>query len=177
MSMEHKAFVFDYERFATDLCPLLEKSLRRGAIDELRAFIERHHDKLVDPYEGQPLGGDWEGSIPSPDPHQYGDFALTLYYDPRADIGLGCAWEAAQKAIARHGGPVVAVLGSPVGPSSEPFDPGKMGAYFQSSGGVRKRLAELRALLRNGIYDDNCRKVIEMLEAAERARKGLYLTF
>src|SRR5262245_4292434 len=130
--MEHKAFIFDYEPFERELLPLLKEGLLTNHCNGVITFIRQNVESLTDPYEGEPLEEDWEDMIETPDAHQYGDFALTKYYAPSNDIGLGYSWQAIQDVIDTDRN-VSPILGAVVGNPDDPFDPGKMGAYFQSS--------------------------------------------
>ena len=132
MSMSHKAFVFDYDGFQSELRGLLEHSLQTGNAALLNEFINARRSELKDPYEGEPLDEGWESLLECKDAHQYGDFALTLYYGPSCDIGLGTDWQSIREALTLEGIGNQALIGEPVGPASRPFDPGKMGSYFQS---------------------------------------------
>src|SRR5256885_898845 len=80
--MEHKAFLFAYDSFNAELRPVLEHALRSRDYGPLVSFISDNLADLRDPYEGRPLGADWEAMIETHDAHQYGDFSLTKYYDP-----------------------------------------------------------------------------------------------
>src|SRR5262245_21828213 len=140
--MEHKAFLFAYEPFDAELRPLLEDDLRNHNYRKVRAFALANLDTPRDPYEGEPLRADWESLIETRDTHQYGDFALTKYYDPIADIGLGQSWEGLQELIEGEV-PRSPLLGSTIGPIGEPFDPGKMGSYFQNPGDVTRNYKHL----------------------------------
>jgi hypothetical protein len=75
VSTEHKAYAFAYKPFSTELKPVLEAALASGNCRELIDFIERERSNLTDPYEGEPLGDDWEQLMEFKDAHQYGDFA------------------------------------------------------------------------------------------------------
>src|SRR5579859_5274373 len=48
-------------------------ALVTGDCAGLVSFINANLDSLRDPYEGEPLGTDWEGMIETQDAHQYGD--------------------------------------------------------------------------------------------------------
>src|SRR5215468_5200920 len=157
MSMSHKAFVFDYEAFESQLRAILERALRTRDVGEIRAFIMANRAALRDPYEGEPLGADWEDLLERKDVDEYGDFALTRYYDPTRDIGLGDDW---------HEVPERMILGVPLVVEGRAFDPGKQGSYFQPPALVQAHLQALGADLE---------PVRKMLEAA--AGKGLYVTF
>lgn len=130
--MEHKAFLFDYASFERELRSQLEQALANGNVAPLESFINANLRSLRDPYEGLPLGEDWRARIESEDAHQYGDLALTKYYLPTDDIGLGLGWERVQNLIAAARLAVSPILGTIVGPQANPFDPAKLGSYFQS---------------------------------------------
>ena len=115
--------------------------------------------------------------IETPDPHQYGDFALTKYFDPTADIGLGAAWEELQDLFANNSTLTESpILGSTIGPTEEPFDPSKMGSYFQSARQARENCKYLLGLAINEQTED-LQRAIQMLNEAVVAEKGLYITF
>jgi hypothetical protein len=178
MSMEHKAFLFDHDKFQKDLEVILVEALDSNEVDALRNFIIDNLDNLKDPYEGEPLDLEWEAMIEPKDAHQYGDFALTLYYDPQADIGLGYEWDIQDSLPDDNAFESSPVLGIPLGKNSNVFDPGKMGSYFQSPNLVQTNLASL-----NSIYstkpdqEEFLQPAIDMLGEAEKEKKGLYITF
>lgn len=174
--MEHKAFLFDFEKFSGELLPILEHAVATGDCEQLRDFILTNRVELSDPYEGEPLGDEWEAMIETRDPHQYGDFALTKYYSPTEDIGLGFTWREAQE---RLGGVLQQgespILGIPLISDGNIFDPGKMGSYFQPADVVRRNLRILEALRRD--IGEICDKPIQLLRLAADLGKGLYITF
>lgn len=179
--MEHKAFVFNCEGFERELKGILEEELHTDSYLRLREFILKNIDHIKDPYEGNILDEDWELMIENDDPHQYGDFALTKYYEPLDDIGIGMNWEKLQDIV---GGLAIEgespILGTTVGSSDNPFDPGKMGAYFQSLSKVKQNLKFLNELKKEGADRDievELKTSIKMLKAANEAKKGLYVTF
>lgn len=176
--MEHKAYVFDYERFSRELAGLLEASLEDGRTDRLRRFVVDHRDQLKDPYGGEPLDADWESLIETRDVHQYGDFALTKYYDPGEDVGLGRDWERVRAVFAREQpGDLTLFLGAPLGPKDRLFDPGKLGSYFQTPDRVRAHLDLLRPLRSRIPLGDVLPSLIAMFDRAAAEGKGLYVTF
>jgi hypothetical protein len=178
MSMSHKAFVFDYESFQSELRDLLERSLESGAVEPLKDFIETHRSRLKDPYEGEPLAPDWESLVEYKDVHQYGDFAITRYYEPDKDIGLGLSWQEAEETLKENALGEDVVLGTPIGPEGRLFDPGKMGSYFQSPVTTRDHLRSVKELVRQRPdLDQRLGPVLAMLERAVTAGKGLYTTF
>ena len=180
MSFEHKAFVFDSDGFNRELRPLLESALHSGGIEQIRMFIVSNKSSLVDPYEGGALGDDWEDMIEDKDVHQYGDFAITKYYSPAEDRGLGTEWECIKNIIldASELG-YSPILGLPVGTDGEFFDPGKMGSYFQSEEEVRESLNSLKKYELS--VPDGSRELFEefkgLLDQAVNEQKGIYVTF
>src|SRR5262249_8215566 len=92
MAMEHKAYAFDWSRFEFDLHPLLAEALTTNGTTELQAFIDQHLAELTDPYEGESLSADWRETLGNRDVHEYGDYALTRFYDPADCWGIGYEW-------------------------------------------------------------------------------------
>ena len=177
MSTEHKAFIFDYENFLVELKPILEGALTSGDCSGLEFFIDRNFDLLSDPYEGEKLTHDWRRMMEEVDAHQLGDFALTKYYDPSSDFGLSYDWREVQDLLdKRFGLGVITVLGEPVGPPDNVFDPGKMGAYFQSAESVAVSFEMLNGNM-NSNTKENIRRFIGMLEQAASQKMGIYVTF
>jgi len=174
--MEHKAFLFDYESFERELRPSLEDALATGDTSRLESFISTNLGALRDPYEGQPLLPDWASLIEVHDAHQYGDFALTKYYRPTDDIGLGSDWERVHDLAASSSRTESPILGATVGPSDAPFDAGKMGSYFQSPRSVRENYEYLLDLAKT-THSADLKKATEMLAEAARNNAGLYVTF
>lgn len=180
MSFEHKAFIFDFDSFDSELRPLLEASLRSGNIEPLRCFILSNKELLVDPYEGDALDDDWEDMIEDMDAHEYGDFALTKYYSPKDDHGLGVKWADFQEKISNRGKLNISpFLGAPVGVDGEFFDPGKMGSYFQTTHEVGESLKKIEGV--KGEMQDDLIEELESYESflsqANSVKKGIYVTF
>jgi hypothetical protein len=174
VSMQHKAFLFDYEQFECELLSILETALKTQEIASLRSFITSNLDALSDPYEGDRLNDGWEALVETRDVHQYGDFAITKYYDPCSDIGLGDVWEGVQQFIAADLALSPSpILGRVIGTEASTFDPGKMGSYFQSGQEARRNYESLATLAGRPGLDD----AIEMMKRAVESRQGLYVTF
>ena len=172
--MEHQAFVFDYERYESELSRTLYEALRGGSLEELTDFIARHWSRLRDG-EGEPLSSGWHSLVDPQDAHQYGDLALTKFYDPCANIGLGYDWEPLVQALERSSASSAIVLGTPFGPPENPFDPGKMGSYFCSARNAEANHTKLRELQKAlGTCGE---RAIQMFHAAIATGKGLYATF
>jgi hypothetical protein len=177
--MEHKAFVLDYEAFANQLSDILRTALVTNNDDDLAHFIEANISSLKDPYEGDPLDSSWQDLVETEDAHTYGDFALTKFYDPVSDIGLGYNWEGVQNLLNDvSSGLGAAILGSPFGPANNHFDPGKMGSYFQTPSEVQKSLSLLTNLVQQKPeLSAGLSGAIEMVRQAAENGKGLYVTF
>jgi hypothetical protein len=173
--VEHKAFVFDFTGFDGELRSILEKALEDHSVEGLASFIDENLGSLTDPYEGEPLSDTWREAIEAPDAHQCGDFALTKYYSPREDIGLGYGWEKVQELLLEQLGNDAPLLGSTVGPPGNLFDPGKMGSYFQSGPQVEMNLQALTRLRVSGDVAASVERLRTTLESA--VGRGLYVTF
>ncbi len=131
MSMDHKAFAFDWNAFRTDrLHDILYEALESGMTSVLVAYINDHRESVRTPCEGAALEPDWQDSLENNDVQELGDYALTRFYDPCEDLGLGPCWTKAIETIpeAYH----AIVLGGALGPKESPFDPGRQGSYFQT---------------------------------------------
>lgn len=176
MAMLHKAFMFDFAGFEAELKATLVGSLLSGETEPLKTFIEENMRFLEHPDGEGPLQDEWREQIPAEDVHAYGDVALTKYYDPEGDIGLDEDWQELQDILAEYISDESPILGLPLGPPGNVFDPGRMGSYFQSESDVVRNLAFLGSLDEK-IFRETSSEAIEMLTIASRGGKGLYVTF
>jgi hypothetical protein len=179
MPMHHKAYAFDWRAFQRDDLPgLLLRALETGDPSGLAAYVERHRELLKDPDEGDPLGEGWKEWLGNRDVHEYGDYALTRFYDPNADGGLGYCWNEIDDALPGHG--QLALLGSPFGPRHHRFDPGRYGSYFQTLRQVAESLTCVRGFDLTWL-DEHDRgflgRFIQLLEECVASGQGLYVTF
>lgn len=179
MPSTHRAFVFDLDRFDAELRPILEESLQTRDPAPLRAFVETHRADLRDPYAGEPLDAEWENLLETRDVQEYGDFALTRYYDPAADVGLGDRWPALEELLVREApAGTDLTMGEPVGPPMFPFDPGGLGAYFLSNADARLRLDTLQQLVdADAALREPLQPAIKMFAAIAASGRGAYVTF
>jgi len=143
MSMSHKAYAFEWLAFDLGLRVVLERGLVDRNPQELLMLIERERSSFKDPYEGEPLGENWQATLENPDEHAVGDYALTRYYEPSSDFGLGDEWWEIGSAISEAARS--ALLGNPIGPAANRFDPGRQGSYFQTAEQCRVSLQILEA--------------------------------
>jgi hypothetical protein len=141
--MEHKAYAFDWRAFEFDLLPLLVDSLLAKETGGLVAYIDQHRNELTDPDEGQPLPVDWRNTLGNRDVHEFGDYALTRFYDPDDCWGVGYTWAHLSDELPEPAANVL--LGFTVGPAAHRFDPGRYGSYFQTPELVHESLAVLEA--------------------------------
>jgi hypothetical protein len=170
MPMEHKAYAFDWSRFEFDLHPLLVDALAAHDTTGLEAYIDQHLADLTDPYEGEPLSANWRDTLENRDVHEYGDYALTRFYDPSDGWGIGYEWARLSEELPEPA--ATAMLGFPVGPQENLFDPGRYGSYFQTPRRVRESLVALQP--------HGCPALARYLELLERCvgeRRGVYVTF
>jgi len=178
MGMRHHAYLLDDAGFEAALRPVLLRALSDGGTGELVAFIRQHRAELTDPYEGQPLGEDWEAQVEVRDSHQYGDFALTRYYRVAEDRGVGEQWRFVAEVLQHVVGTEVMLLGTPLGPRANVFNPGKLGAYFQTPAEAARNLLLLKAAIRKTpSAEEPLAPLLSLLKEAVAARKGLYITF
>lgn len=171
MSMQHKAFRFDWDAFNAELRERLHHALLTNDPSQLTSYINSDVSEFSDPYDGDTLTTDWVQLLSDPtDVHEIGDYALTRFYDPTADFGVGDAWmEIGQELedAQRH-----ALLGRAIGPTSNPFDPGKMGSYFQTT----KDVVHSRSTL-FGVKKDGLTEFLGLLGRCVSLGRGVYVTF
>jgi hypothetical protein len=170
MSMSHKAYAFDWRGFELDLRPLLEDALVADNTGLLETFIDDHREVLTDPYEGEPLSDDWRAALENRDVHEYGDYALTRFYNPADDCGIAEEWMRISERLSRPA--ANALLGCPVGPPNRLFDPGRQGSYFQTPAQVPESLAILNPL---GVPE--LAPFAGLLERCAAEGCGVYVTF
>jgi hypothetical protein len=179
MSMSHKAYAFDRSAFERDkLHGLLPGALSADDPAELARYIEAHRTELKDPYEGAPLPEDWQDMLGNRDVQEYGDFALTRFYDPAEDWGVGDAWMAIDRRLPEAD--QAALLGSPFGPLGAYFDPGCLGSYFQTPPQVVASLDRVRRSPWPDLEDDpreSLKRFEALLARCTESGSGLYITF
>lgn len=178
MSIEHKAFIFDYEMFELELKDILELAIDSNDSTGLKQFIDLNINDITDPYEGERLSENWYEMLESENAQHYGDFALTKFYNPTEDIGLGYEWIKIEDMLSNNIGESISILGKPIGKIDNYFDPGKMGSYFQSLSMLVNSRNEIILLKKNNkkLFEILV-PVIQMFDSAIRSEKGLYVSF
>lgn len=179
--MDRKAFIFDYLAFIEQLSSLLEEALLTNKTEGLISFIEDNIVSLKDPYEGEPLDSSWEDLMEDlKDVHNYGDFALTKFYDPANSIGLCYDWQQIDDILSRELSvdPLDIILGHSFGPDDNHFNPGRMGSAFQSPEQVKDNIQIIQKLIeQKPDLAIDLKDLLSMLKQAEASEKGLYTTF
>ncbi|NES98279.1 MAG: hypothetical protein F6K32_24455 [Desertifilum sp. SIO1I2] len=177
--MNHQAFVFDHNAFIKELSNILEKALRTNESHELIDFIDKNILSLKDPIEGEALDFDWRKIIHTADISQYGDLALTKYYDPKRNIGVGYDWMLLSDFILeKFTIDDSLLLGMPFGLSENHFNPGLMGSYFQSPEQVQWNAEIIKTLSKEQL--ELLPQIVllkRMFLKALALKKGLYITF
>jgi hypothetical protein len=74
--------------------------------------------------------------------------------------------------------PLNIILGYSFGPDNNYFDPGRMGAFFQSPEQVKNHLQILQNFIeQKPDFAIKLKDLLSMLEQAEASEKGFYTTF
>lgn len=95
--MEHKAFVFDTEKFHAEIEPVMKDSIKNTEV--AHQYICNHLDVLQSPYTGDELDEGWEEEFGELTLQVYFDILLTACYDVEDDRGLGEMWDAVNEVI------------------------------------------------------------------------------
>jgi hypothetical protein len=170
MPMDHKAYRFNWPSFDLDLRGILTQALADNNPAALEAYINEHLAELKDPNHWGSLSGDWRNGLENRDVHEYGDYALTRFYDPSDCRGIGYGWSTLSEELPQQA--AMAMLGIPIGPPKKLFDPGRYGSYFQTPELVRKSLSALEPYTRPDLTT-----YLELLKRCVRERCGVYVTF
>lgn len=194
MSMEHKAFLFNTEKFHERIEKVMEQSIENSAF--AKQYINQHYNEFCSPYTGITLKVDWEKELVNGTLQEYFDFLLTACYEVNTDMGLGYMWDVLNEGIAMLNVfdlPQIVVLGNLLRVGSIQVNPGGMGLGIVESDQIfeiQKKLLknkgkveelEIKDLLYADVtreevaeaYDDLC----NIYEEAMRQGKGLMFTF
>jgi len=173
MSMWHKAYIFDWQAFERDpLYGLLLTALKTDDPADIARYIDIHRGEIKDPYEGESLGLDWQNMLENRDVNEYGDFALTRFYDPAKDRGIAGSWLGIDARL--KGADRMALLGFVLGEPARAFDPGRQGSYFQTPDQV---LDSLQRVERLSFQMGELQSFKQLLLDCTKHSRGLYVTF
>ena len=164
MSKHHQAFVFDEAAFRRELAPLLD----RQADAALESFINDHRARLRDPETGAALELSWRQEPENEGFARRAALALTAFYDPTANIGLGSSAQKCRFAL------------MDLYPEGRVFvGGGSLGVpegHFQSAGYVAESVVILERLqAEHRQKADVIDPVLTMLQAALHTGRGLYI--
>jgi hypothetical protein len=168
--MEHKCFSFDWDRFESELKQILEDALHTGSVEHLISFITKNLPELTDPYDGYSLKDNWQKMLINRDVLEYGDYALTKYYDVQDDHGLGYTWTDLSDQLPPDA--ARALLGFPISSGNSIFDPGRMGSYFQTPVEIQQSITVLSKVNYEAV--NNFRSI---LQECNQKNLGVYITF
>ena len=166
MSLDHKAYFFDWRSFSTEMLPWFRDALARSDCNSFYAFVLSNRDYCRSPYEGEPLGAGWEKEVDVNDLQQLADFALTKYYDPSQNRGLSAMWIELDDTLSPE------LKKTLTGFAIEGFDPGLQGSYFLTPEDARS-YAKMLQTTSNVL----AREYGQFLECAANGSRGVYITF
>ena len=179
--MIHKAFIFDYDNFKSQLKEILINSLLTKQKWDLIKFIKHNFPEIKDPDLGFPLDQTWEELTSKTDIYEFADFALTKFYEPANDIGLNSEWQETQEALKDIFEIVESdniIWGDPIGMNNIYFRPKKKGSYFQTPQQILSNVELVnKCLEKRPEYFHNLKYLLFMLKSAANYQKGLYITF
>ena len=181
MAMKHKAFIFDYDNFASQLKEILINSLLTKQKWDLIKFIQHNFREIKDPDQGCPLDQTWEELTSRNNVCEFADFALTKFYEPANNIGLNSEWQETKEALKDIFEIVESdniILGDLVGMNNIYFNPKKTGSYFQTPQQIVSNIEIVNQCLeKKPEYFHDLKYLLFMLKSAANYQKGLYITF
>jgi hypothetical protein len=198
MSMEHKAFLFETSKFFGELAPIIFRAARNNDKDLLRSFINSRIGVVRSPYTGEFLKGNWEQELENGDLQELADFAMTCYYNPQEDRGLGYDWDPLLESLRMSStafDPGYVILGRQITDGQFVLDPGRMGTGIVQAEDVPGITVELRRLKPDMLvrkiqnnpkvlypvseeeFISSCRDLDTLYQDAARSNKGLLMTF
>lgn len=116
------------------------------------------------------MSADWQEALENRDLHEYGDYALTRFYNPTDCSGVGYEWVRLSDNLPEPA--AKAMLGFSIGPPERLFDPGRYGSYFQTPTLVRESLSILQPFRMPELA-----RFMELLEQCAAEGRGIYATF
>jgi hypothetical protein len=176
--MTYHGFLFDYNAFERELKPLLEKALKSGKTAALEKFIDKHHASLTSVMTGEKLTASWREEFEEATATEYGEVALSKYFDEEEDNLVMGKWHRFVAAFEKVGGEEGIALGETIGPADKPFDPTSQGCYFQSPKQVEENLKALGLWHEvEGPLPKELKELREMFQTIHKEGKGLYVKF
>lgn len=182
MSMNYKAYMFDYDKFQDELGNQLYGALEKNDSTTLVKYIDENVKVLKIPSDGRLIDSSWRLLLPNWTVQLYGDLAITKFYNPGLGILIGPLWLPIDEFLhTKLGEDTTILFGKPFGPDNNPFDPGVMGSYFQSPQEVQTNFTLLHDLVSDNPellqQYDSFDEIIDLFGNSARNQKGLYVTF
>ncbi|HIR53731.1 MAG TPA: hypothetical protein IAB39_10130 [Candidatus Onthovicinus excrementipullorum] len=184
--MEHRAFLFDTEKYHAEIEQMILDAGSRGDAAALEQYIDAHLRQLKSPYTADPLADGWRDELESGDVQELADFVLTLCYDPEADLGLGEDWETlcgAMEELDLSGGTEYYFIGEEIRAGNFVLDPSGMGMGIIEPDNIELIYDELDGAAPDLEANDDellselYRSLMEIYETARVHSKGLLMTF
>ena len=169
--LEHKAYLIDDIGFEKGLRPIFRMADSREKRQQLESFCDTNASLIKSPYDGIDVGDGWRSVQETETILELADIALTAFYDPADDIGLGYEYSEISERLK----PVVAklgfspALGNPIEFGSDLFDPGFSGSYIMPCSDVVESV--------DALMSSNFDALFQMLRKAKNQNRGLYVTF
>jgi len=165
MLIQHRAFIFNYQRFEDEIEPLIRDAMQ-GQAEPLAAYCDRNRSLLK-----------WLPT--SHDPLDLAQSVLTLCYDPSKDIGLGEQWGEIDRVL-KDGDEVVSgvLLGRPLVINGRPYAPDGCVAYFQLEEWTRGNLLLIQRWVVAEPHNQRIlQPAIDLFQTVVNANRGLYILF
>lgn len=186
MSMEHKAFIFDTNKFHCELEQIILLAGKSNDLTNLKKFIEENKSGIISPYTLDELDENWENELENRDVQEFSDFALTVCYNPEDDFGLGYDWtllvEWLENLPLKFNSDYY-ILGKEIKSDNFKLDPSYMGFGLVEKEDVSiiyKELISLNSEIKKSKNEELIEVyniLIETYEQAKNQNKGLMMTF
>lgn len=196
MSMDHKAYLFNMDRYHLDIEKILDKCCKERDILQAKIYIDKHWEELYSPYTGERLDAEWKNILINENMQEYFDILLTACYECENDIGLGYAWDGVNETLKKlnfMSNIERCVLGRRLIFHGIIIDPGAMGLGIidvEEVDDIKEKLMqnkekiELVDMPQNLLYEVDREEIIEAYEdlcgiyvQAAKERKGIMFTF
>ncbi len=148
------------------MLPWMSEALSAEDRESFVRFVDANLTHCLSPYDGSALSPSWKDLLEVGDAQELADFALTKYYDPADDHGLGETWVEEEAALPENMRP--ALLGHPIAH----FDPSRQGSYVVAADHAPNS-AELLRKAKSALVRDYA----GFLENVARRGFGVYVTF
>lgn len=196
MSMEHKAYLFDMEKYHTEIEKILHECCYEQNTSKAEKYINEHWKELCSPYTYEPLDENWKNILVNHSLQEYCDILLTACYECEKDIGLGYNWDGVNESLKQLNfmdNIEKCVLGNTIVFHGTTIDPGAMGlgvVDIEEVNSIAEMLQQNRGKLKqmelpqNLLYtiekeelEDTYDDLIDIYKRAVKMGKGIMFTF